>query len=470
MSKTPVLCIVLVLYAGFAGASPLPRDLQALLDEYPVPSEHLGLYIAPIGGGDDAISLNVSKPFNPASVIKLLPSLAALETLSAAYQWTTSVYTTGRTSGGVLNGHLYIQGGGDPYLTVESVWELLKNVRAQGIERIAGDIVLDDGVFESPPFDRAAFDDRPHRLYNGPANGLMVNFWAVQFTIRAHSDRVNIDAFPGSERLKIINHIRHSNARCTGSQRRVRYDVQQVPEAVVMTFNGVLSSRCRPIVLARAVIPDERYAQDVLPGLWRDAGGTLGGSVRQGTVPADAVKVVEHPSRTLGEVVRTANKFSNNIMARHLLLSLGLSEKNRGIGLEDGIRALHDWILSKGLDVPGLNIINGSGLARDTRISAQGMANILRVGFHSRYAPEFLASFPIAGEDRALAKRDFGDSGDAMVRVKTGLLDHVRTMAGYITSRSGDNYIVVLLVNHNRIHQGLGTRMQNAVIRYVLDL
>lgn len=470
MSKRWVAGLVLALHAGSAGASTLPGALDALLDAYPVPRDRIGLYIAPIGDNEHAMTLNPSKAFNPASAIKVLPSLAALDSLSPAYQWITSVYTSGRISDGVLEGNLYIQGGGDPYLTVDALWDLLKNVRAQGIERIAGDIVLDDGIFESTTFDRAAFDDRPYHLYNGRASGLLVNFWSVRFTIRAHADRVHIDAFPDSDRLTVVNNIKHSNAGCTGARRRVSYGVSHGSGNVVVTFNGTLSSRCRPVVMTRAVIPDTRYAQYVLPGVWRDAGGTLAGSVRRGTVPEDAVQIVAHPSRSLGEVVRATNKFSNNMMARHLLLTLGTVRKERGIGLDDGIQVLHDWILSKGLDMPELHIDNGSGLSRDARISAQGLANLLRVGFFSRYAPEFLAAFPIAGEDRALRRRDFGDDGNPRVRIKTGLLNHVRTMAGYVTSRSGDNYIVVLLVNHNGVHQGLGTRMQNAVIRYVLDL
>lgn len=470
MSKRWVTGLVLALHAGLAGGSSLPGALGALLDAYPVPRDRIGLYVAPIGGSEEAMTLNASKAFNPASAIKLLPSLAALETLSPAYRWITSVYTAGRISDGVLEGNLYIQGGGDPYLTVDSLWDLLKNVRAQGIERIAGDIVLDDGIFESRAFDRAAFDDRPYHLYNGPASGLLVNFWSVRFTVRAQADRVHIDAFPDSDRLTIVNNIKHSNARCTSARRRVGYRVSHGSGSVVVAFNGTLSSRCRPVVMTRAVIPDTRYAQYVLPGVWRDAGGSLAGSVRRGPVPDDAVRIVAHPSRSLGEVVRATNKFSNNMMARHLLLTLGTLRKERGIVLDDGIRALHDWILSKGLDMPELHVDNGSGLSRDARISAQGMANLLRVGFFSRYAPEFLASFPIAGEDRALRRREFGDDGNPRVRIKTGLLNHVRTMAGYITSRDGDNYIVVLLVNHNGVHRGLGTRMQNAVIRYVLDL
>ncbi|MDZ7839820.1 MAG: D-alanyl-D-alanine carboxypeptidase/D-alanyl-D-alanine-endopeptidase [Gammaproteobacteria bacterium] len=468
MSKTLLLCAALVLHTGLAAAAKLPGDLRALLDRYPVPGENLGLYIAPVGGGD-AISVNGRKPFNPASVIKLLPSLAALEMLTPAYRWETRVHTSGPTHGGVLNGDLHIQGGGDPYLTVEYLWALLRNVRAQGIERITGDIVVDDGVFRIPAFDRAAFDDKPHMLYNGPANGLLMNFWSVQFTIRAHSDRVSIDAFPDSDRLRIVSNIKHSNAGCDRSQRWIRYTVEQASDSVAITFNGVLSSRCRPIVITRAVIPVERYAEFVLPGLWRSAGGALDGEVRRGGVPEDTAVLLTHPSRSLAAAVLAANKFSNNMIARHLLLTLGTVAGERGVGPEDGVAALNDWIVSKGLDVPGLKVINGSGLSRDTRISAQGVANVLQAGFRSRYAPEFLASLPIAGEDRALARRGFEEPDGAVVRVKTGLLDHVRAMGGYITTRRGETYVVVLLINHEGIHQGLGTRMQNALIRHVLD-
>jgi len=469
MSKWRVLGLVLAICACPTVAAPVPPGLGEVLDAYPVPRKHLGLYIAPANGGE-VIAVNAATPFNPASVIKLLPSIAALEAFSPAYQWKTRVYTTGRVSDGVLNGHLYIQGGGDPYLTVESLWALMKNVRAQGIDRIAGDIVLDNGVFAPPAFDRGAFDDKPYRLYNGPADGLMVNFWAVRFTVRAHADGVTIDAFPDSERLTIVNNVKASQAACTRSRRRIGYGVKQGSDGVVVTFNGVLSTRCRPIVMTRAVFPVGDYAEYVVPGLWRQAGGRLDGNVREGEVPGQAVQLLSHPSRSMAEVVRATNKFSNNMMARHLLLTLGLAYRDRGVRVEDGVKALEDWVASRGLDVPGLEIVNGSGLSRDTRISARGMAEVLRIGFQSRYAPEFLASLPVAGEDGSMDDRKFREDGAAVVRIKTGLIDHVRSMAGYVTNTRGETYVVVLLINHPGIHHGLGTRMQNGVIEYVLRL
>lgn len=468
MSKTRILCAALALHVGLATAAPpVPQALRAVLDDFGVPDEHLGLYIVPVDGLDDPVSLNADAPFNPASVIKLLPSLAALESFTPAYQWSTTVYTTGGVTNGTLNGHLYIKGGGDPYLTVESLWSLLSHVRARGIDAIAGDIVLDESVFELPPFDRAAFDDKPHRLYNGPANGLMVNFWGVQFTVSAASDSVSIDAFPGSQNLRIVNNIEHSSERCTRANRYVDYRAKETAEAVVVTFTGRLSSRCPPVILSRAVVPSERYLQYVLPDLWRAAGGTLKGSVRKGAVPDGASRIYTHPSRSMAEIVQATNKFSNNMMARHLLLTLGTLYKDRGVRVADGIKALQDWLKANWIEVPGLEISNGSGLSRDTRVSARGLANVLRAGISSRYAPEFLASFPIAGEDWAMDGRPFGHD-ISIVRVKTGLIDHVRAMAGYITTRKGRTYIAVLLVNRNGVHQGLGTRMQNEVIGYIL--
>jgi len=453
-----------------AAASLSAAEVRKLLNDHGMPENHAGLYIAPVDGNDEPISLNATQSFNPASVIKLLPSLAALELFSPAYQWSTRVYTDGElVGGGTLNGNLYIRGEGDPYLTVESAWSLLRAVRARGIGRINGALVVDDGVFKLPRFDRAAFDDKPHRIYNGPANALMVNFWAVQFTISALADRVHIDAFPGSRYLEIVNQVKHSGERCRGGTRYVSYQARETNEAVVVTFSGTLSNRCPPVVIARAVIPTERYLEYVLPGLWRDAGGILEGRVKRGVVPDGATNVYTHLSRPMAEIVRATNKFSNNMMARHLLLTLGKLNKERDVEIEDGVKVLEDWLLSRGIEVPGLNLDNGSGLSRDTRISATGMANVLRAGFYSPYGPEFLASLPIAGEDWALESRNFGQRNTS-VRVKTGLIDHVRSMAGYITSGSGRTYIVVLLVNHPDVHRGLGTRLQNAVIRYVLDL
>jgi len=471
VSKFLLSCCALVLtFAVARASSPGIPDLDALLAENAVPSDDVGVYIAPVSGARPVVGFNAERALNPASAIKVLPSLAALEILSPAHRWWTDVYKTGPVENGVLTGDLFIKGGGDPYLTVESFWALLKSVRAAGIDAIDGDIVVDKEVYDLPAHDRAAFDGKPYRAYNGPAGGLMVNFWSVRFTITANRDGVHIDAFPGSKRLKVVNNVKYSTGRCTRSRRYISYRVRKDDDAVTASFSGVLSSRCRPIVMSRAVIPVERYAAYVVPGLWRDAGGTLKGRVRSGRVPDTAEKIYSHPSRTLAEVVRATNKFSNNMMARHLLLSLASRDTETGISVDDGIDVLRDWLDARGIDVPGLKLVNGSGLSWDTRISARGMAAVLRAGYRSRYAPELMAALPVAGEDGALDERDFGEARRGVVRIKTGLIDHVRAMAGYVTARSGETYVVVLLVNHPGVHRGLGTRMQDAVIRYVLNL
>lgn len=471
MSKSALLCSALFFIAFAARAAPLPPPsaLQALLAENQVPAEHVGLFIGPANGSGPVTALNEDTPFNPASTIKLLPSLAVLEMFSAAHQWQTEVYKAGPVEQGELNGNLYIRGGGDPYLTVESFWALLKSIRAQGIDMINGDIVVDDHVYDLAPVDRSAFDGKPYRTYNGPAGGFMVNFWSVRFTIKALQQGVHIDAFPDSDRLRIINDVTHSNAPCARARRHIGYRVSEDDEAVTVRFSGTLSTQCRPIVMARSVIPVARYAQYVVPGLWRDAGGRLTGRVVNGRVPEDAERIHAHPSRTAAEVVRATNKFSNNMMARHLLLTLGARSKEQGIRTEDGVAALQDWLRGKDIDTPGLKIVNGSGLSRDTRVSARAMAQVLRAGYRSRYAPEFLASLPLAGEDRALRKWRSADADTGVVRVKTGLIDHVRALAGYVTPPGGETQVVVMFINHPGIDRGLGTRLQDAVIGYLLE-
>jgi len=469
MSKSTLCCWALFCKLSLAAAAPPSLSaLQAILAEQRLPPGHIGLFVGPADGGEPLVTMNADQPLNPASAIKLLPTLALLETFSAAHQWRTGLYTRGAIENNELKGDLYIKGGGDPYLTLESLWVMLKSVRAAGIDAIAGDIVVDDRVYTPPPADRAAFDGKPYRAYNGPAGGLMINFWSVRFTITALDGRVHIDAFPASERLRIVNRIEHTDAPCTPARRHVGYRVIEDADSVTVRFNGTLSSRCRPLILLRSVIPAERYARYVIPGLWRDVGGRLNGRVRNGELPDDASRIHAHVSRTAAEVVRATNKFSNNMMARQLLLTLGSRAKDSGIRVADGVAALHDWLRQNGIETPGLRIINGAGLSRDTRISARGLANVLRAGQRSRYAPEFLASLPLAGEDRALRKlRVDGEAGT--VRVKTGLLDDVRAMAGYVTPAGGETYVVVLLVNHPGAQHGLGTRLQQALVDDLLD-
>jgi D-alanyl-D-alanine carboxypeptidase/D-alanyl-D-alanine-endopeptidase (penicillin-binding protein 4) len=164
--------------------------------------------------------------------------------------------------------------------------------------------------------------------------------------------------------------------------------------------------------------------------------------------------------------VRLTNKFSSNLMARHLLLTLGSDRFGPPATLEKGAAAIAEWSHERGLALQDMNIDNGSGLSRETRISVMQMAKVLSAAYHSRYAPEFIASLPLAGIDGTLRSR-MKTSPAGSVRMKTGHLDGVTGVAGYVTTQAGKTYVLVSLVNDPRADYGAGEPIHAALVSWM---
>jgi D-alanyl-D-alanine carboxypeptidase/D-alanyl-D-alanine-endopeptidase (penicillin-binding protein 4) len=195
-------------------------------------------------------------------------------------------------------------------------------------------------------------------------------------------------------------------------------------------------------------MPARLFAFGVFRSLWEELGGKFAGNLRDGDVPAEARRIAVLPAPTLAEVVRDINKFSNNVMARQLFLSLGMAAGKRPARIEDGDRALREWLTERGLSFPELVLENGSGLGRQTRISAVNLARLLQAGWRSAVMPELMASLPVVAVDGTMRKRlkENGVAGQA--HIKTGSLEGVKSIAGYLLDRSGRRWVVVFLVNH----------------------
>jgi D-alanyl-D-alanine carboxypeptidase/D-alanyl-D-alanine-endopeptidase (penicillin-binding protein 4) len=183
--------------------------------------------------------------------------------------------------------------------------------------------------------------------------------------------------------------------------------------------------------------------------------------------PSDARPLLTFDSLTVGEIIRLTNKFSNNLMARHLLLTVGKERFGAPATLEKGAAAVADWSRERGFDIQGLEIDNGSGLSRTTRISVLQMAKILAAALHSRFAPEFMQSLPLAGMDGTLRSRMKGVP-QGSVRLKTGHIDAVSGVAGYVTTPGGKTYVLVSLVNHLRADEGAAEPLHAALVAWIL--
>jgi serine-type D-Ala-D-Ala carboxypeptidase/endopeptidase (penicillin-binding protein 4) len=434
-----------------------------------LPSSAVSIVIIDPVSGHVVLSENPDVPRSPASTIKTVTTFAALDLLGPAYIWHTRALSHGAFDEGVLDGDLILQGGGDPYMTLERWWSFAHALRARGLKTIRGDIVIDNTAFSLPPEDPGAFDGRPNRSYNVLPDALMINFQSIEFRVvpDAGARRVDVIANPAPVNLTIDNQVHFASGRCSGAASRVDFEVASASWDRVI-FSGALSPHCSEQSFSRVLLQPTTYAFGTFVELWREMGGEFTGKLRVEAAPADAQALISFDSLTLGEIVRLTNKFSSNLMARHLLLTIGEEHVGHPATLEKGAAAIAEWSRERGLDLQGVDIDNGSGLSRSTHISALQMARVLSAAYRSRFAPEFIASLPLAGIDGTLRSRMKSVPAGA-VRLKTGHIDGVSAVAGYVIASSGKTYVLVSIVNHSRADFGAGEPVHAALVTWMLD-
>lgn len=441
-----------------------PTPVAQTIAAQHLPSGAVSFAIIDPDSGQLIAGQNVDIPRSPASTIKVVTTFASLDLLGPSYVWHTRAAIRGEIQNGVLEGDLVLQGGGDPYMTLERWWSFTRMLRDKGLKTIRGDIIIDNTAFSLPAEDPAAFDGKPNRSYNVQPDALMVNFQSVEFTVAPNPSmhRVDVVASPAPPNLAIENHIALASGRCRAAADRV--DVQVASEHWDrVVFTGTLSPTCSERSFARVLLRPADYAFGTFVALWHELGGEFDGKLRVAPTPADARPFISFDSLTLGEIVRLTNKYSSNLMARHLLLTLGGEHYGLPATPDKGGAALADWSRGRGLSLEDLRIDNGSGLSRETHISVLQMANVLRAAYHSRFAPEFIASLPLAGIDGTLRTR-MKDAPAGSVRLKTGHLDGVSGVAGYVTTAAGKTFILVSLINDDRTDYGAGEPVHAALV------
>jgi len=466
---TPCLVLCLTLAAQASQADILPEHTRAVLKQQLVPDSAVTVVVRDVTSGESLVELNSTLPRPPASTMKLVPTWAALEILGPAYAWKTRAWSDAPVVKGVLKGNLYLQGGGDPLLTIERWWRFVTDLRLTGLRAIEGDIVIDQTRFAAVDERPEDFDGRSWRTYNVLPDPLLVNWQSANIVVRPGDEggRVDVAIEPFPFGLVVENHAALVSGRCAGRNRRITIaSPDDAMEHVVVT--GRLAASCAPQTFLRAVMQPAEYAFGTFVTLWRQQGGEFSGGMMRAPTPPAARLLLTQESQPLAEIVRITNKFSSNVMARTLLLTIAAETSGTPATTAAGEAAIRQMFASRGLEFPELVIGNGSGLSREARISGDSMARLLASAWKSRYAPEFLASLSLGGLDGTLRQR-FGRIDDpSRVRMKTGTLKNVSTIAGYVTGQSGKHYAVVVDVDHPGAQNGAGERIQGAVIDWVL--
>jgi D-alanyl-D-alanine carboxypeptidase/D-alanyl-D-alanine-endopeptidase (penicillin-binding protein 4) len=447
----------------------LPPAVQLVVDGHKLPAASYGLEVREIGAAEPLLSVNADAALNPASTIKTLTTLATLETLGPAYSWQTEVYALGPVVDGTLQGDLLLRGSGDPFMVEEQLRGLLKALRRNGVQHIAGNLVLDGSHFDPSVVEPENIDDEVGRAYNTEPHALLANFQTVTFYFYPHGNGrdVLIVTDPLLPNLRIDNRLRQREGACSGYQRGISFAYGAGNDSVV--FSGNFPSRCGVYQLTREVLDPESYLYGLFVNLWQELGGTLEGTLLQGRVPDEVEPLLVWYSPPLADVITSVNKFSNNLMTRHLLLTLGAEQAGPPATVEKGIAAIHAWLDGYGIDRSTLHIVNGSGLARETRLSPAFLVDLLQHGYRGPWMPEFVSSLPINGLDGTMRSRLRDEKQRGRMHIKTGSLDGVAAVAGYVQARSGKLYTVAAILNHELADRGPGRELTDALLAWVVQ-
>ncbi len=467
----PFFMLAMLAFSALAQAE-LPSSVAEALSKAGIPQTGVAVFVQPVDAALPTVSHNADKSLNPASLMKLVTTYAALDLLTPSYRLKTEVYRDGSLENGVLNGNLIIKGYGDPSFKAQEFWRLLMSLQQAGVKEIKGDLVIDKSHFAKNvgaprTFDNGAFDKEKWRAYNAEPSAFLVNGRNTSFKFVAAENSVNVSQEFELPEVQIINNMKLSQTTCGEWRSRFGYTVKQKEDASIVTFSGTFSPDCGERYLELSVLDDEKYAFYTFKKLWRELGGKFSGNLKIQELPMRATKILEQVSDPLGYVIRDINKWSNNLMARQLLLTIAAEKTGVPANEAKGEAAITAWLLQRNLKFDELVIENGSGLSRIERISAQHLGQLLVSAYHSAIMPEFMASLPILAQDGTVKKRLKGSQVGSRAHLKTGSIDGVSAIAGYVLDSENKRHVVVMLINHARA--GASQEAQDALVEWVFN-
>lgn len=489
-------------------AQPLPDAVLQALQQAQVPADALGAVVLPAAAGlPGRLGLprtqwthQADRPMQPASTLKLLTSVVALDQIGPNVRGFTELLTRAPQQGDVLAGDLVLRGGANPEFDLPQLWAMLLDLRqVHGIREIAGDIVIDRTLFRPsrPERDAAPFDERPEFAYNLVPDALQLNSHLLQIEISSEGGPLRARALPPLPGLVVdASALRLTDRPCAewlGDWTSPPPADASEPGQLRIRLQGGFPKSCtqRPSLF---LIDPLALAERQLRWLWASLGGSWAGQVREADSPvlplltaaqqvaqqavpqaaqqppvrpgaavvAPGVQragpttpglrlLASHQARPWGELLRTLNKQSSNVYSRLLYLQLGLAQAADNPELPTRVladRAVRQWLAARRIDAPGLVVDNGSGLSRTERITPRALAQVLQAAHQGRWAPDLLMSLPLAGVDGTLRNRFATGPATAQARLKTGLLRDVSALAGYVPDPQGRPWVLVAFINH----------------------
>jgi D-alanyl-D-alanine carboxypeptidase/D-alanyl-D-alanine-endopeptidase (penicillin-binding protein 4) len=469
-SRLPKLCGVLFALAWLLApparaADTLAARLDAALAAPGLKGARIAALVVDRDDGSELYARDPDRPMIPASNLKVLTAVAALEAFGPTHRFETELFTDVAPDGRGTVGRLMLRGSGDPALTSEDLWRMAADVRLAGVERVREGLLLDDGAFDRERW-HPSWGAVSARAYHAPISALTVNYGALGVRLipgAAPGEPVRVMLDPPVPYFRVTNRASTGPRRARSTlavERRAGDGVENV-----MVSGGVPAGGETETVY-RSVLDPTRYLGAVLRMQLEANGVRVGGGLETGPIPADARPLLAFRGRTLAEIVRLFLKYSNNEIGEGLVKALAARSSEGGASWKEGVDAVRVQLEQAGLDTRRLTLVDGSGLSYENRVPPRALVAALRLAHASfRFGPELLAALPIGAADGTLEKRAGG--AGAALRAKTGLLTRVTGLSGM--ARRSDGGVVVFSVLANGYRGGAEDAM-DAMDRFVAVL
>ncbi|MBS1174456.1 MAG: dacC [Burkholderiaceae bacterium] len=461
---------------------------------------NVSFYAQAVGDSAPIIAINANRAQNPASVIKLLTTFAALKKFGADYRWQTSLWAQEPINAqGQLNSPLLLKGSGDPQLVIERLDDLVQQLKRAGLKQLSAPLLIDRNAFAYVAQNPAEFDGEPAMPYNALPDAALLNYHALSFGFDPNHQQVRM--VPWLDGFVLNNHVRFVEGACpeNGWKSTINLGVSGYSASLSGTYYsgcGVQQWHVHAYQLSA-----NQYAQGVLGALFKGHTGlefsscgvarfwdklfqrwhdcfapTIAWSEPQAMDAVSSSRTSNKldtdeswrvlatvPSPPLSAMIKDMNFYSNNVMARQIYLNLSV-QANQAASLSSSAQVVHQILNDAGLSDDSVQMGNGSGLSNETRISPRELAQVL---IQANQMSEFIDSLPRIGLEGTVKKRLTDTDMVGRGRIKTGSLNNVRAIAGYVDGKSGKRYAVVSLINDDNAQSDTGKRAHDIFMQWV---
>lgn len=388
----------------------------------------IGVVVLDVESGAVLGALDEHALLNPASNAKIYTAAASLALLHGSHRYHTTL--RGSTKGGAVDGPLVLRGEGDPSLRSADLWELAQGLKAHGVKRVDGDILVDQTAFDAettPP----AFEQQPSEwaAFRAPVAAVSVNENTVTLTVRpTRAGSAAVATFDPPGFVDVTGSVKTGESGAD----TVGLELAGQGDRLSAKLSGAVAEDSRLVRYTRRVEDPRLLAGYALKAILEEAGVKVTGDVKLGTGGKGAV-LARRSSEPLSTLLYALGKASDNFYAEMVFKSLGGEAKGRPAKSKDGAAVVTQWLERNGLSDKGLVIKNGSGLFDANRVTARSAAEVLRYALRDPVmSGEFLAHLSIGGVDGTLHRRFRGHKASRAIRAKTGTLDDAIALSGYV--------------------------------------